>query len=116
MANTVYLNNGEIEVCVAGDTAGKALFLEQLLRDWLGDDAARFFTEFKAELESEWLYEEHEKQETEHEAIADGYLAMCRDARDQFNEILDLLDKPRLNRKALREAAQHGYDDLNKNL
>lgn len=116
MANTVYLNNGEIEVCVAGDTAGKALFLEQLLRDRLGDDAARFFTEFKAELESEWLYEEHEKQETEHEAIADGYLAMCRDARDDFGTILEMLDKPRLNRKELREAAQHGYNNLNKNL
>lgn len=116
MANTVYLNNGEIEVCVAGDTAGKALFLEQLLRDRLGDDAARFFTEFKAELESERLYEEHEKQETEQEAVADGYLAMCRDARDQFNVILELLKAPRLKRNDLREAAQHGYNDLNKNL
>lgn len=116
MANAVYLSNGETEYCFDGSTSGKAEFLERLLRERLGDDAARFFTEFKAELEDEWLFEEHEKQETEHEAIADGYLAMCRDARDQFNEILDLLDKPRLNRKALSEAALHGYDDLNKNL
>lgn len=87
-----------------------------MLRDKLGDDAARFFTGYVEELESEWLYEEHEKQETEQEAVADGYLAMCRDARDKFNVILELLEAPRLKRNDLRKAAQHGYDDLNKNL
>jgi len=116
MANTVYLNNGESEVCLDGSTEGKALFLERLLRDKLGDDAARFFTGYVAELEDEWRFKEYEKQDTEHEAIADGYLAMCRDARDNFNVILELLKAPRLKRSELREAAQHGYDDLNNNL
>ncbi|WP_316636960.1 hypothetical protein [uncultured Ruminococcus sp.] len=116
MANTVYLNNGETEYCFDGSTSGKADFLERLLREKLGDDAACFFTGYVAELEDEWCFKEHEKQETEHEAIADGYLAMCRDARDQFNVILEMLEKPRMNRKELREAAQRGYDDLNNNL
>lgn len=110
MAETVYLNDGSMEVILTD----KATFLERLIRERLGDDVARCFTEYLTELQEEQKYTEESAKE--HEQSADGYLQMCRDACDSFREVLDLLDQPRLNRNALRTAAQNGYDDLNKNL
>ena len=107
MAETVYLNDGSMEVILTD----KATFLEWLIRERLGDDAARCFTEYLEELQEEQKYTEESAKE--HEQSADGYLQMCRDACDSFREVLD---QPRLNRNALRTAAQNGYDDLNKNL
>lgn len=110
MAETVYLLDGSMEVILTD----KEIFLERLLRERLGDDAARCFTEYVEDLKDDL-----DLQATctdEQERSADGYSAMCRDAMDAFAEILRLLDAPRLNRKALKEAAQSGYDDLYKNL
>lgn len=110
MAETVYLNDGSMEIILTD----KAVFLERLIREKLGDDAARCFTEYLAELKEEQKYTEDSAKEFEQNA--DGYLQLCRDACDAFREVLDLLDEPRLNRNALRTAARSGYDDLNKNL
>lgn len=110
MAETVYLNDGSMEVIFTD----KDVFLERLLREKLGDDAARCFTEYIAELKDDLRWQEESTKEQEQSA--DGYLAMCHEACDNFSEILRLLEAPRLDRKALRKAAQIGHDALYKNL
>ena len=110
MAETVYLADGSREV-ILGD---KGVFLERLIREKLGDDAARCFTEYVSELQEE-LAESQEISEDQ-ERSADGYLQMCRDARDALQEICYLLEQPRLNRSDLQEVAERGYNDLNENL
>lgn len=110
MAETVYLNDGSMEVIFTD----KDVFLERLLREKLGDDAARCFTSCIEELKDDLKYQEESAKEQERSA--DGYLAMCHEAVDSFSEVLMLLDAPRLDRKALKQAAQHGYDALYKNL
>lgn len=106
MAETVYFNDGSTGV-ILGD---KGDFLEQIIREKLGDDVARCFAEFRKEIDLA-----HECT-AEQERAADGYLAMCRDACDAFGSVLDLLESPRLSRSALKKAAQAGFDNLNKNL
>lgn len=110
MARTVFLADGSTEILL-GDTG---VFLERLIREKLGDDAAQLFLEWVEENKEEWGSAQESIEE--HERIADGYHTMCCDARDALQEILDLLDEPRLNRNALRSAAQTGFDDLNSNL
>ena len=106
MAETVYLSDGSMEV-ILGD---KGDFLERLLRERLGDDVARCFTEYAEEL--------HRIQDAanEHERTADGYYQMCTDAIEAFTRILGLLNQPRLNRAALQRVVQQAHDDLNSNL
>lgn len=103
MAETVRLNDGSMEVIFTP----KDVFLERLLREKLGDDAARCLADFIAELKDE--LERLERSE-------DYRLEMCREALDNFSEVLNLLDAPCLDREALKEAAQTGYDDLYRNL
>lgn len=110
MAETVYLNDGSMEVILTD----KEAFLERLLREKLGDDVARCFTSFAQDLREEVQIQIEEAKDQEHSA--DDYSAMCHDAMIAFSDILSLLDEPRLNRQKLREAAQNGYDDLYKNL
>ena len=112
MADTIYLNDGSVEVCCTD----KGVFFERLIREKLGDDAADFFKGYCEALVDDALYEESEKSESENEKIADGYLALCHEATDNFRVLLDMLNAPRLNRKALIKAAQTGYDALYKNL
>lgn len=110
MAETVYLSDGSMEVILTD----KDVFLERLLREKLGDDAARCFTDYITELKEDMRYQEESTKEQERSA--DGYLAMCHEAVDNFSEVLKLLDSPRLDRKALKQAAQIGHDALYKNL
>ena len=49
MAKTIYLNDGSMEVVFAE----KDIFLERLLREKLGDDVARFFSEYVEELKND---------------------------------------------------------------
>lgn len=106
MAETVYLKNGSTEVILED----KGDFLEQLIREHLGDDAAQCFAEFRKEIDLA-----HECT-AEQERSADGYYAMCHDALDAFSTVLNLLESPRLPRAALKKAAQAGFDNLNNNL
>ena len=110
MADTVYLNDGSMEV-IFGD---KDVFLERLLREKLGDDIARCFQERIAE-----LMEEIQKQRElakDNELVADGYLDMCRDACESLTAIMRLLEAPRLNRNALRSATDNAFNAIWKNL
>lgn len=110
MAETVYLNDGSMEIILVD----RGEFLENLIRDKLGDDAARCFVEYVTGLAEEISLTN--ESTAEQERSADSYIQMCHNACDTFREILDLLDTPRLNRKALRGAVQKGFDDLYKNL
>lgn len=110
MAETVYLLDGSMEVILEP----KDTFLEKLIREKLGDDAARCFRAYLTELD-----EEHEytgEQVKEFEETADSYLQMCHDACDSFTEIMGLLEAPRLNREALKEATRNAYNAIWKNL
>ena len=110
MAETVFLEGGRVEV-IFGD---KGDFLERLIREELGDDAARCFNEYVSSLKEETRCVTDSADEKERSA--DGYYAMCQDALESFGRILELLESPRLNRAALKSATQSGYDDLNSNL
>ena len=111
-AMTVYLNDGSIEIIFAENE--KDVFLERLIREKLGDDAARCFIDCIAGLKDELKWQAESAREQE--CIADGYSAMCREALDNFGEVIKLLDAPRLNRKELKQVAQIGYDALYNNL
>lgn len=110
MAETCYLKDGRVEVVLES----LDVFLERLIREELGDDAARLFDLCVAEMKME--RDAQVDTASEFERSADGYLQMCHDACDSFREVLDLLDAPRLSRKDLLAAAQEGYDNLYKNL
>lgn len=110
MTETVYFNDGSMDV-ILGD---KGDFLERLLREKLGDDVARCFTEYVSELQEEAKCAKESIEEQER--IADGYHQLCNNALDAFSSVLELLESPRLSRSALKGAVQAGYDDLNKNL
>lgn len=88
MAETVYLNDGSMEVIFED----KDVFLERLLREKLGDDVARCFRECVAELKEE--IQEQQELVKDYEGNADGYLDMCRDACESFTAIMELLEAP----------------------
>ena len=86
MAETVYLNDGSMEVIFED----KDVFLERLLREKLGDDVARCFRECVAELKE--------------------------DACESFTAIMELLEAPRLNRNALKSVTRNAFNAIYKNL
>lgn len=110
MAETVYLTDGSMEVILTD----KGVFLERLIREKLGDDVARCFTEYIEELQEDLKLSQDSVDEQERSA--DGYFQMCQDALNAFSSLLGLLNAPRLDRKTLRAVAQSGYDDLYNNL
>lgn len=113
MARICYLKDGRREIVLED----KEVFLERLIREELDDDAAELFASYIQETMDE-LNGATEESEC-YERSADEYRSMCcdaRDARDAFETIIDLLDEPRLDRKALTAAAQNGWNDLNNNL
>ncbi len=103
MAETVYLNDGSMEVVFDE----KDIFLERLLREKLGDDAARFFTDYVNEIKEEAKYADEAQQEADR--IADGYLELCRQACDDFKTLMGMLDAPRLDRAKLQQHAQAAW-------
>ena len=105
MAETVYLNDGSMEVIFED----KDVFLERLLREKLGDDVARCFRECVAELKEK--IQEQQELVKDYEGNADGYLDMCRDAA-----IMELLEAPRLNRNALKSVTRNAFNAIYKNL
>ena len=110
MAETVYLLDGTMEVVLTE----KDVFIERLIREKLGDDAARFVTEYIRELVEEAKYTEEAQQEAE--KIADGYSALCNDALDTFRQLKELVREPRLDKGRLQTVIDAGYDNLYKHL
>ncbi len=110
MAETVYLLDGTMEVVLTE----KDVFIERLIREKLGDDAARFVTEYIRELVEEAKYTEEAQQEAE--KIADGYLALCQGALGALGELKDLVHEERLNRAKIQKIVDGAYSNLYRNL
>lgn len=110
MAEIICLNDGGFVVNL-GDTKE---FLERLLREKVGVDAAWCFADYVSELTDDQsdLSTENELLERE----IDGYRAMCFDACEALSTILSLLDAPRLDREKLRFVARTTHDDTMSNL
>lgn len=109
MAETVYLLDGTMEVVLTEKDA----FIERLIREKLGDDAARFVSDYIKEILEEAKYTEEAQQEAE--KAADAYLALCNDALDTFRQLKALVSEPRLDRGKLQKVVNAGYDNLYKN-
>lgn len=111
MAETVYLKDGTTEYIFDE----KDVFLERLIREKLGDDAARCFRDFVEERLQD--AKDWEAQAVDNEKIADGYRQMCCDAKEALQNIhAELSADHRLNREKLKRLAFNAYDDLHKNL
>lgn len=110
MADTVYLSDGSMEIIFDE----KPVFWERLIREKLGDDAARCFTEMLDEMREE--LDSANEENDDYEKVADGCLQMCHDALDTFRLLKTELAFDRLNRKKVIALVNEGYDNLNKNL
>lgn len=110
MATTLYLKDGSRET-VFND---KRLFLENLLREKLGEDVAMCFNDCIGEYEKQAELEH--AAAIDYELSADGWHSMCNDALENFESILEMLHAPRINKKKLRETVQCGYDNIYKNM
>lgn len=110
MADVVFLNDGSMEVILCE----KDVFFENLLYERLGEDAARCFRKFVDGLQHGPA--EFKEQVKELEQTADGYYQMCHEACDNLTKIIELLNSPRLDRRALKRAAQNAYNAIWKNL
>lgn len=111
MAETVYFNDGSMEVVLTD----KALFLEEVLREKLGQDVSNCFLDCIRDFEEDLKLAKEESRDQERSV--DGYFQMCNDAMESFESALNLLKAPgRLDRKHLTATVQAGYDDLYNNL
>ena len=110
MARTVYLNDGTREAILTD----KRVFLENLLREKLGEDVAICFNECMAEYKEKARLKHIAAED--HEMVADGYHSMCNNALENFQAIIDLLKARRINKAKLLTAAQAGYNDIYKNM
>lgn len=110
ISTTVYLSDGSTEY-VFGDPVDD---FERILREKLGEDAARYFRAILAGAKE--TIEDLKTQVQGFERSADGYLAMCRNARDGFGELLTLCNSPRLDKNKLIALIREHYSQLHKNL
>ena len=110
MTETVYLNDGSVEVI----TKGKDALWERLIREKVGDDAALSFSDYIKELEAETQIQKECAEEQERNA--DGYYQLCLAACDSFRNIMAQLDAPRLSRNTLKRTVQNAYKEIYKNL
>ncbi len=112
MAETIYLNDGSTVVLPAGSSRREVL--RQLIYERIGSDAAREYESLISDLEE--AARVNELKASEEEQTADGYLRLCRDALENFEEIKSLLNKNPLDRVRLKNAIYAGYNDLHNNL
>lgn len=105
MADTIYLKDGTAEYFV--DDCSFAL----ILRDKLGDDAARYFVSRIAEYEDD--LGTLKKQVSGGERESDGWYQLCLEARDGLNEIRELLRASRIDKKRIVLRVEEAYKNLN---
>ena len=110
MAETVYLNDGSVEVVFGS----RQEFFERLIREKLGDDAARFFRDTVSELNEQIKADADAIREEE--GATDFYSSLCHDAMDSFAEICNILNRKPLDMTRLKKVAEEGYKDLHNNL
>lgn len=110
MAETICLLDGSMEVVLTE----KDVFIERLIREKLGNDAARFVSEYiKETLEDAKWFAEAQK---EAERATDGYLALCMGAVGALGELKDLVHEERLNRAKIQKIVDGAYNELYCNL
>lgn len=108
---TVYLSDGSVAYAF-GDPSD---FFDRLLREKLGEDAARFFRAILVGKNE--TIEELKTEVKGFERSADGYLQMCRDARDGFEELSVFVQaNHRLDKSKLIALIREKYKQLNQNL
>lgn len=114
MAETVYLLDGTMEVVLTE----KDVFIDRLVREKLGDDAARFISDYIEEIAEEIAedakYTEEARQDAE--KTADGYLALCQGALAALSELKDLTHGARLDRAKIQKIVDGAYRELYHNL
>lgn len=111
MAETVYLLDGTMEVVLTE----KDVFIDRLVREKLGDDAARFISDYIEEIAEDAKYTEEARQDAE-KKTADGYLALCQGALAALSELKDLTHGARLDRAKIQKIVDGAYRELYHNL
>ena len=89
-------------------------FLARLILEKLGMDAARLFNAAVDELEDELKYSEESREEAE--SIADGYLALCREALADLGVLKALVNNQRIDKVKLQTAVDKAHRNLKNNL
>lgn len=114
MAETVYLLDGTMEVVLTE----KDVFIDRLVREKLGNDAARFISDYIEEIAEDAKYTKEARQEARQEAerTADGYLALCQGALAALSELKDLTHEARLDRAKIQKIVDGAYRELYHNL
>ena len=110
MAEVIYYDDGSIDII----SCNRAQSWERVINKCVGDDAARYFADYIADLEEDIKL--CQDAADENERIADGYLAMCQDAAESLEQILKFFQAARLNRSALEKAVRNAYNALWRNL
>lgn len=114
MAETLYLKDGTVEVILPSARTSTEDCFARLLEDKLGYDVAKYFRQLLADREEEIREEAREEAQSCDERLADGYRAMCIDARDRLGRIAEALR--RSNREKIYTMAEVAYLDLDRNL
>lgn len=109
MAETVYYNDGSMDIILEE----KHVFVEKMIRERLGEDPARVFTECIAELKTELEYEKEAREDIEKEY--DSYTTLINDALDALREIKDMLSVDRINKRRVLQVVNRAYENLYKN-
>nr|DAL46189.1 MAG TPA_asm: hypothetical protein [Caudoviricetes sp.] len=110
MAETVYLLDGTMEVVLTE----KDVFIDRLVREKLGDDAARFISDYIEEIADDAKCTEEARQDAE--KTADGYLALCQCALAALSELKDLTHEARLDRAKIQKSVDSAHRELCHNL
>lgn len=101
-----YLPDDELVLCPDND---RFSVFKNLIREKFGRDAELEFEYMKETMQDDLDY----SRELEAEKIADGYLEMCRDAMETFEQLIKILkSNKRLNRDELLNLATEGYKNL----
>lgn len=110
MADTLFLKDGTTEY-IFGDPAPE---FERILREKLGEDAARYFRAVIVDLEESVIALRGQNKVGELES--DGWYQRCLETRDALYEIREILQAARLNKKRLTDQVNKAYNDLNQYL
>ena len=111
MAETIYCRDGTREDVLIND---KSAFLERLLFDRVGEEAADYFANYIKELHSDIDSLDDAREEAE--KIADNYLAILNDTLAELEALKNLVFAQRLDRKKLQKGFVNVYNNLHKNL
>lgn len=113
MAETLYLKDGSMAVMVHPPAA----HLRELIEDRLGRDCALLFDRL-IHGQGQDVVNDYEGAYAELERAVDGYSALCFNAREELEAIVELASDPdqRMTKRELLKRVEAVYDELNNNL